>query len=150
MGRDLGIDAVLPILLKQGFGHIVNTSSAAGIITPSYQAVYNTTKHAVIGLGESLRIELAHKGIVVTTLCPGYVATPALGETPFTVNTISPEEAARIILDAVEMKKGIVIFPEELDRWIRGAMCHPEEIDRHLFQDEEKRRKNLADRGLLD
>ena len=65
-----GIDAAFPIMEKQGFGHIVNTSYLAGVIAPPYQAVYCATKYAVTGLGESLRYELAHKGFAVTTICP--------------------------------------------------------------------------------
>lgn len=142
-----GIDAAFPIMEKQGFGHIVNTSSVAGVIPPPYQAVYCASKYAVTGLGESLRYELAHKGIAVTTICPGNVATPIFGGAKPPEDAVLPEEAARIILDGVEQKKGVVIFPEEMERIARQSLSHPEKLDEIEFREAEVRRKAYADHG---
>ncbi|HNJ81930.1 MAG TPA: SDR family oxidoreductase, partial [Methanoregulaceae archaeon] len=68
-----GIHAAVPIMLKQGTGHIVNTSSIGGLIPVSFQSLYNTTKFAVTGLTESLRYEYAGKGISFSTLCPAFI-----------------------------------------------------------------------------
>lgn len=142
-----GIDAAFPIMEKQGFGHIVNTSSLAGVIAPPYQAVYCASKYAVTGLGEALRYELAHKGIAVTTICPGNVATPIFGDAAPPEDAILPEEAAEIILAGVEQKKGIIIFPQNMDTFVRRGQMHPEEIEQWMFQEAEIRRKAYADHG---
>ena len=62
--------------LKQGFGHIVNTSSIAGVTPPPFQALYCLTKYGVTGLTESLRYEYAEKGLNFSTICPANIATP--------------------------------------------------------------------------
>lgn len=65
------IQAVLPYLRKQGGGHILITSSLAGIITFPTAGLYNATKWAVEGLGETLAAEVAEFGIKVTLIEPG-------------------------------------------------------------------------------
>lgn len=73
-----GVQAFLPRMLKQGTGgHIVNTSSIAGLFagaTPGI-ASYTTSKYAVVGLSESLRIDLEAENVGVSVLCPGGVRT---------------------------------------------------------------------------
>jgi NAD(P)-dependent dehydrogenase (short-subunit alcohol dehydrogenase family) len=58
-----GVQAVYPILLRQGFGHIVNTASIAGLLPLGGLLSYSTSKHAVVGLSTSLRIEAAAAGV---------------------------------------------------------------------------------------
>lgn len=73
-----GVRTFVPIMLEQGGeGHIVNTSSMAGVTSMPYCAVYHMTKHAVVTLSECLYHELALKGasIGVSVLCPEGVAT---------------------------------------------------------------------------
>ena len=53
-----GIDAALPIMRRQGGGHIVNTASIAGLIPFPFQALYAASKYAVVGLSECLRLSL--------------------------------------------------------------------------------------------
>lgn len=65
------VQAALPLLRKQGGGHILITSSLAGIITFPTAGVYNATKWAVEGLGETLASEVADFGIKVTLVEPG-------------------------------------------------------------------------------
>jgi NAD(P)-dependent dehydrogenase (short-subunit alcohol dehydrogenase family) len=73
-----GVQAAYPIMLRQGFGHIVNMASGAGLWPSPFVVGYCTTKHAVVGLSTSLRIEAAAAGVRVSVLCPGAVRTPAL------------------------------------------------------------------------
>ena len=68
-----GIKAFLPLLLAQGEGHIVNTASMGGLISGPPEGLYCTTKFAVVGLSESLLMEVADKGVGVSVLCPGLV-----------------------------------------------------------------------------
>jgi NAD(P)-dependent dehydrogenase (short-subunit alcohol dehydrogenase family) len=71
-----GIQTFLPRLLAHGEGgHIVNTSSMAGVVPIAGAAIYITAKAALIGLSEALRSELAAEGIGVSAFCPGPVQT---------------------------------------------------------------------------
>jgi NAD(P)-dependent dehydrogenase (short-subunit alcohol dehydrogenase family) len=71
-----GIQTFLPRMLTHGEGgHIVTTSSMAGVIPISGAAIYITAKAALIGLSEALRSELAEEGIGVSAFCPGPVQT---------------------------------------------------------------------------
>jgi len=73
-----GIQAAYGIMRRQGFGHIVNTASMAGLITSPGAAAYAATKHAIVGLSKSLRAEAASAGVYVSAICPGVVRTPIL------------------------------------------------------------------------
>ena len=63
---------VLPFMLKQGRGCIVNMASTAGKFGPGYAAVYGATKAAMIGLTQSLRSEYYGTGVTATAICPGF------------------------------------------------------------------------------
>ena len=127
--RVLGVDlfgviygtlAAYPIMTRQGFGHIVNTSSAAGLLPGPFNAPYNTSKHAVVGLSLSLRIEAADLGVKVSVVCPGFVRT-SIYQTAVTVNIpqdkaspsarlaammMEPPRAAQVILDGIGKEPG--------------------------------------------
>ena len=72
-----GVRAFVPQLIAQNEGHVVNTASVAGLISPPGLGVYNVTKHAVVALSETLYQELIQSDapVGVTVLCPGFVAT---------------------------------------------------------------------------
>lgn len=70
-----GVQTFLPKMVERGEGgHIVNTASGAGLAAGA-GVLYTTAKFAVVGMSESLHLELAHYGIGTTVLCPGPVAT---------------------------------------------------------------------------
>jgi len=70
------INAFLPLLVSQGSGHIVNTASTAGLYGYSFERLpYSATKGAVVALTEALALYCRPRGIGVTLLCPGPVAT---------------------------------------------------------------------------
>jgi NADP-dependent 3-hydroxy acid dehydrogenase YdfG len=73
-----GIQAVYPIMIRQHSGHIVNTASMAGLITTVSQASYAATKHAVVAISKTLRLEAERHGVQVSVLCPGVIRTPIL------------------------------------------------------------------------
>jgi NAD(P)-dependent dehydrogenase (short-subunit alcohol dehydrogenase family) len=73
-----GVHAAYPVMLRQGYGHIVNTASLAGLLPTPGSAPYGTTKWAVVGLSLSLRGEGAGRGVRVSVVCPGGVDTPIL------------------------------------------------------------------------
>src|SRR5881275_2634507 len=72
-----GVRAFVPRLLAQGEGHVVNTASVAGLISPPGMGAYNVTKHAVVALSETLHHDLRERGsaVGVSVLCPAYVPT---------------------------------------------------------------------------
>src|SRR5262249_37982231 len=73
-----GVQAVYPVMIRQGGGHIVNTASVAGLLPMAGQLSYTTSKHAIVGLSKSLRVEARRYGVRVSVLCPGIVRTPIL------------------------------------------------------------------------
>ena len=72
-----GVRAFTPYLVAQNEGHIVNTASVAGLISPPGSGAYNVTKHAVVALSESLHHDLRERNcaVGVSVLCPAYVPT---------------------------------------------------------------------------
>jgi NAD(P)-dependent dehydrogenase (short-subunit alcohol dehydrogenase family) len=77
-GVAYGIQAVYPVMIRQKSGHIINTASVAGLLPVPGQTAYGASKHAVVGLSKSLRIEAKRHGIQVSVLCPGLIRTPIL------------------------------------------------------------------------
>jgi len=73
VGVFLGMKHVLPVMLKQNKGSIVNTASIAGLIGSPDIAVYSASKHAVIGLTKSAAQECAKTGVRVNCVCPGLI-----------------------------------------------------------------------------
>jgi NAD(P)-dependent dehydrogenase (short-subunit alcohol dehydrogenase family) len=77
MGVVHGCHMFVPAMVERGSGgHVVNLSSAAGYFANPSLAAYTTTKFAVLGLSEALRVELRPHGIGVTAVCPGLINTP--------------------------------------------------------------------------
>jgi NAD(P)-dependent dehydrogenase (short-subunit alcohol dehydrogenase family) len=123
-----GIQAAYKIMIKQGFGHIVNTASMAGLMPNPVNVAYAATKHAVVGLSLSLRSEAAALGIRVSVLCPGVIRTPILeggkyGKISMNIpdekmreiwekfRPMSPEIFAGKVLNAIAKNKAIIIQP---------------------------------------
>lgn len=117
-----GVMAAYPIMQKQRFGHIVNTASIAGLIPVPGNTAYAMTKHAVVGLSESLRSEARRYGVKVSAICPGVIETP-LVQTAKLVNIDreealkqarlklgSPIELAEAVIRGVERDKGRIVF----------------------------------------
>lgn len=77
-----GVAAAYPQMLRQGRGHIINTASLAGLGPAPLLTPYAMTKHAIVGLSHSLRIEAAAQGVRVSVLCPASVETPMLDAPP--------------------------------------------------------------------
>ena len=75
LGVAYGVTAFGPILRDQGEGHIINTASEAGHLTSDVVGMYAATKHAVVGLTESLYRELEGTPVHVHCLCPNLVDT---------------------------------------------------------------------------
>ncbi|MGN6819854.1 MAG: SDR family oxidoreductase [Sphingomonas sp.] len=95
-----GIQTFLPRMVERGAGgHVVNTASGSGLAATSSGVLYCTAKYAVVGMSESLNLELAPRGIGVSVLCPGPVATDIVERsaeaTPATGAHLSEEQERR-------------------------------------------------------
>jgi len=153
------VQAVVPLMLEQGHGHIVNTASVAGIVPLPYQAVYCAAKYAVVGFSESLRYELEPYNIKVTAVCPGAVATQIFQrgldytvheELPMPEEAIGIDRAALEILEGVEAGRGILPvtdFARAMYENIRSDPARNDVVMRSIARD---RRQRFIDRGLLD
>jgi len=75
LGVAYGVSAFAPLMVDQGEGHIVNTASEAGLTATPMLGSYHVSKYAVVGLSESLRMELEGSGVGVSCLCPELVDT---------------------------------------------------------------------------
>jgi len=73
-----GVVAAYPVMIRQGHGHIVNTASLAGLLPSPLLTPYAMTKHGVVGLSTSLRMEAVAHGVRVSVVCPGVIETPLL------------------------------------------------------------------------
>jgi NAD(P)-dependent dehydrogenase (short-subunit alcohol dehydrogenase family) len=126
-----GVQAAYPVMVEQGFGHIVNTASMQALVPSSFSPSYTTTKYAILGLSRSLRVEAASRGIRVSALCPGVVRTPLTSggghgalmpdwESEWSrryferLRPIEPDQFARKTLRQVSRNTAIIIVPQ---RW---------------------------------
>jgi short-subunit dehydrogenase len=130
-----GVQAAYQVMMSQGFGHIVNTASFAGLAPTPGNVAYASTKHAIVGLSISLRAEAAMLGLRVSVLCPSFVRTAILedgGKFGRSVMDLSPDQKRRLLeyyekfkpmhpngyaakaLDLIAKNKAIIVLPS---RW---------------------------------
>jgi len=107
-----GTYAALPIMRKQGSGHIANTASGIAFTPMPNQTMYSATKSAVLAFSGALRAELWDENIHVSTIIPGTVAT-AIWEGKPPKGAITPEESARGILKGIVANNRIIIVTED-------------------------------------
>lgn len=75
LGVARGCKTITPLFKQQRSGHIVNFASLAGLVNAPMMSSYNATKSAVVGLSETIRIELEPFGIHTSVVCPGFFQT---------------------------------------------------------------------------
>lgn len=129
--------AVLPGMLARGQGYLLQTASAAGLLTQIGSAPYAVTKHAAVALAEWLAVTHADRGIKVSCLCPMGVNTRMLAETTGGVgemlraNAMTPEAVAEIVVEGLADERFLILphpevaeffrhKAEDYERWLRG------------------------------
>ena len=120
VGALVMLDAVLPIVLAQHSGHISLVSSVSGYRGLPKALAYGPTKAALINLAESMYFDLVDKGIGVSVICPGYVATPLTEQNDYTMpGLISAEEAARRMQQGWQEGLFEMHFPKRFTLWVK-------------------------------
>lgn len=126
--------AVLPAMLARGEGYLLNTASAAGLLSQVGSAPYAVTKHAAVGFAEWLSITYGHQGIKVSVLCPQAVRTAMTaggGGVAAVDGMLEPEQLADSVVETLDSERFLVLpHPEVLtymrrktddyDRWLGG------------------------------
>jgi NAD(P)-dependent dehydrogenase (short-subunit alcohol dehydrogenase family) len=121
-----GVTAAYPVMLRQGYGHIVNTASMAGLTAAGQITSYVMTKHAVVGLSLALRSEAVSRGVGVLAVCPAAVETPILDKGAIggfvgrdyylrgqgMKTAYNPDRLARDTLKAIERNKALLVVPK--------------------------------------
>jgi NAD(P)-dependent dehydrogenase (short-subunit alcohol dehydrogenase family) len=102
LGVAHGIHAFAPLLVAQGCGHIVNTASEAGLAASGLLGPYHATKYAVVGLSESLSLELAGSRVGVSCLCPELVDTRIFEATRNAPATLGLPPPAHVPMTQIE------------------------------------------------
>ena len=127
--------AVAPKMAARGEGYLVNTASAAGLLSHVNSATYSVTKHAAVALGEWLSIEYGSRGVRVSVLCPQAVRTAMTQGREMGVaaldGMIDPEELADSVIETMD-RETFLILPHpvvldymkrktgDYDRWLGG------------------------------
>jgi len=139
--------AAVPVMVERGGGYLLNTASAAGLLTQLGSLQYAVTKAAAVSLGEFLAITYGDKGIVVSMLCPQAVETNILANSPDRTGNgdqergtpgaaagdgiLQPSQLADTVIEAMAEERFLVLpHPEvqtyrerkasDIDRWLSG------------------------------
>ena len=104
---------VLPLMLRQGMGQIINVASGAGKTGFPNLAVYCASKFGLVGFSEALAREVSHTNIIISCLCPGYVETEMLGLFPEDLlKKISPVKPMVVAEQIVQL----IVYPHATER----------------------------------
>jgi NAD(P)-dependent dehydrogenase (short-subunit alcohol dehydrogenase family) len=130
VGVFLGLKHVLPVMLKQNRGSIINTASIAGLIGSPDIAVYSASKHAVIGLTKSAALECAGSAVRVNCVCPGQIDSRMLsaivegrnpGNTPVPTERIVDRTPARRLGQASEVAAVVAFLASDDASYVSGS-----------------------------
>ena len=135
MGHVYAARAVIPGMIARGGGYLVNTASAAGLLSQMLSATYTVTKHAAVAFAEYLSIAHGDQGIRVSVLCPQAVRTPMLNgpdaEVASLDGVVEPDKLAACVIETME-REDFLILPHpkvadymamktgDHDRWLKG------------------------------
>ncbi len=126
--------ALVPGMLARGSGYLLNTASAAGLLTSMNSMAYGVTKAAAVSLAEHLAIQYGDRGIGVSVLCPQSVLTGMTSGRPGAASVdgvMTAPEVARIVVDAMIAERFMILSHDTVheyeqrktrdrNRWISG------------------------------
>ncbi len=129
--------AVLPGMLARGDGYLLQTCSAAGLLTAVGDAPYAVTKHAAVAFAEWLAITYGDRGIKVSALCPQGVRTPMLTSgleqghlgalvTAASGAVLTPEEVADAVVDGLAAERFLILPHPEVAAYQRNKVRDPD------------------------
>jgi NAD(P)-dependent dehydrogenase (short-subunit alcohol dehydrogenase family) len=130
VGVFLGLKRVLPVMLKQNRGSIINTASIAGLMGSPQVAVYSASKHAVIGLTKSAAWECSATAVRVNCVCPGLIDSRMLsaiiqgrnaGNAPTPHEKIVERIPARRLGQASEVASIVAFLASDEASYVSGA-----------------------------
>jgi 3-oxoacyl-[acyl-carrier protein] reductase len=161
-GSILGTTVVGRVMKEQGFGHILNISSLAGLAPVSGLSLYSASKFAVRGFSLSVAAELKRYGVLVSVICPDLVNTPMLDlqlgypeEAKLTFSgpkkVLEPKEVVQVILGVMERPRVLVCIPESRGLLAKIAGTWPwigELFRKSLEKKGEKAIQNRSKTGL--
>jgi len=121
------LNAVLPVMLAQGWGHISLVASVAGYRGLPQSMAYGPTKAALQHLADTLYLDLHGRGMGVSIINPGFVATPLTAPNTFDMPALlSPDQAAQAILNGWAQGRYEMHFPKRFTLWLKllGLLPH--------------------------
>lgn len=121
------VGACVPHLLAQGSGHLSLVGSVAGYRGLPQALAYGPTKAALAHLADGLFLDLRPRGIGVSLISPGFVATPLTAQNTFRMPAlITPEQAADAMLRGWARGAFEIHFPRRFTVWLRALRCLPD------------------------
>jgi NAD(P)-dependent dehydrogenase (short-subunit alcohol dehydrogenase family) len=119
--------AVLPSMLERGEGYLLNTASAAGLLTQIDSACYSATKHAAVGFAEWLAVNYGDRGIAVSVLCPQAVRTAMTadfenGGVAGVDGMIEPEEVADCTVEAIGEERFLILPHPTVEKYLQNKV----------------------------
>jgi NAD(P)-dependent dehydrogenase (short-subunit alcohol dehydrogenase family) len=137
MGHVYGARAVLPGMLARGHGYLLQTVSAAGLLSHPGSATYAVTKHGALAFAEWLAIKYGDRGIKVSAVCPQGVRTDMLaraerqGRNFLSAGAVEPEQVADDVVKGISEERFLILPHPEVaeyvrrkatdhERWLRG------------------------------
>lgn len=125
---------VLPPMLERGEGYLLQTASAAGLLSNIGAAPYSATKHAAVGLAEWLAITYGDRGITVSCLCPQGVRTDMLfagagtaaGESVLAQGALEPDEVAEAVVAGLAAERFLILPHPEVATYVQHKAADPD------------------------
>jgi NADP-dependent 3-hydroxy acid dehydrogenase YdfG len=142
------VQLIYPIMKEQRSGHIINTSSLAGLVPSGLLVPYATSKHAITGLSRSLKVEAQLFNVKVHVLCPGAVETALLDNshpddmpesarigareylTKITGKPVSADDFAVVVLDKIAKNKELIFYPRKVKEIWNFSRFFPKKLSK--------------------
>lgn len=125
-----GLEVARMAMKQQGRGQVAVLASVSGLLSYRGMTTYSMTKRALIQIADAYRKALTNFGITVTVVAPGYVNSPKLqkinnGDLSKKMFVVSCEYAAEKIIEGLEKKKDLIVFPPKMKHTIQFLSYFP-------------------------